>query len=101
MSRSAEQFVRVVTAMSHPDFSPKSMAEIAKQAGLAETTTWRILKSLEKQGWTTHNPKDHAWILGSPIIKLAHAHRRYMLNKMNSIQSDYESIAGESLGHDR
>ncbi len=95
-----ERTIQVINSMAHPDLTPKRREEIAQQADLPETTTWRILKSLEKQGWAIHSSKNHTWILGGPLIKLAHAHRRYMLNQMDSIQNDYESVAGESLNHE-
>ncbi|MCB1872010.1 MAG: helix-turn-helix domain-containing protein [Gammaproteobacteria bacterium] len=95
-----QRTIQVINSMAHSDLTPKRREEIAQQADLPETTTWRILKSLEKQGWAVRNPKDHTWTLGSPLIKLAHAYRRYTLNQMSSIQSDYESVAGESLSHD-
>lgn len=94
-----ERTIQVVMSMATPDLAPKSRDEIAQQAGLPGSTTWRILKSLEKQGWAVQNPTEHTWFLGKPLIQLAHAHRQYALSQLDAIKEDYQSASGEALGH--
>ncbi|MCU7846687.1 MAG: helix-turn-helix domain-containing protein [Candidatus Thiodiazotropha sp. (ex Lucinoma kastoroae)] len=57
-----ERTIQVVMSMATPDLTPKNRDEIALHAGLPGSTTWRILKSLEKQGWAVHNPIEHTCI---------------------------------------
>ncbi|MCU7846688.1 MAG: helix-turn-helix domain-containing protein [Candidatus Thiodiazotropha sp. (ex Lucinoma kastoroae)] len=94
-----ERAIQVIMSMATPDLAPKNRNEIAKNAGLPGSTTWRILKSLEKQGWAVHNPIEHTWFLGKPLIQLAHAHRQYAISQLDSIKEDYRSVSGEALSH--
>ena len=83
------------------DFSAKTLSEIDEHTNVPATSSWRILKSLEAQGWVIEKKisgkKNSQWEISRKIVGIAHAFERQALNKVHSIKNEFRDITGRDL----
>lgn len=99
MNESVRRAIRLMELICSEGFRPKAFAELHSQSGIPGPTAWRLLKTLEAEGWAKCNGDSVAaqWSAGDALLRFAHAHRRGALQRVHAIESDYQRISGEEL----
>ncbi len=100
-NRSVLRATSILECLFSDDFSGKTLDDVIAATDIPWTTVWRILKTLESQGWVTETTiqggKKTRWKTSRKILEIAHAYKRYALNKAHAIELEYLNIAGEEL----
>jgi DNA-binding IclR family transcriptional regulator len=83
------------------DFKGMSLREISNDTGIPSTTAWRMLKTLESQGWVVEMPvlgsKQGHWRVSTKLAEISQAYKRYSLERVNSIKKEYTRVTGEEM----
>jgi DNA-binding IclR family transcriptional regulator len=70
--RAVDRALDVLSAVADAD-SPQTIQQIAERAELSITTTFRLLRTLQQQGYVMPSPQDGRYVLGFRVLELAHA----------------------------
>jgi DNA-binding IclR family transcriptional regulator len=70
--RAVERALGVLGALAETD-APQTLQVIAERAELSVTTTFRLLRTLQQQGFVTPSADDGRYVLGFRVLELAHA----------------------------
>jgi IclR family transcriptional regulator, KDG regulon repressor len=70
--RAVERAADVLAALAEAD-TPQTLQAIAERAELSVTTTFRLLRTLQRQGFVMPSVHDGRYVLGFRVLELAHA----------------------------
>ncbi|MHB1171903.1 MAG: IclR family transcriptional regulator [Lacisediminihabitans sp.] len=70
--QSAERVLRVLETIG-ASVTGVTAAEVAERLGLNLSTTYRLLNTLQRQGYIAHQPSEHRYILGRTVDALGRA----------------------------
>lgn len=101
LNSSVIKAMKIMNFLMQDDFKGKSLNEIYKGLNFSCSTCFRILKSLESEGWVVgrniSGGKEIIWCLGKVSINTAFQYKRHSLNEAQQLKSDYLNITGEEL----
>src|SRR3990170_4342605 len=88
--QSAERVLRILETIGAAP-SGVTASEIAVELGLNLSTTYRLLKTLERQEYAGRQPDDHRYILGRTVDTLGRA-LRYQLVATPEVRATLRSV---------
>jgi DNA-binding IclR family transcriptional regulator len=99
--QSAQKAMRIFECLADGDFAGKTVLEICGDMRASQTTVWRLLKTMEAEGWVVELPrpgrKDGLWKISSKLSKVAHAYERHALAQMHQIEREFIEVTGREL----
>lgn len=101
LNQSVIKGLRVLEALFEDGFAAKTKRQIIADTGLAHSSTWRQLKTLEHQGWIVEVPAETpgqvAWRLSDKLIRISIEFKKHTLAGVQATERDYLELTGEIL----
>lgn len=99
LNQSVTKASRILDALCEGGFRAKSLGELFEATGIGTTTAWRLLRTLEADGWVeaTGDGRSSRWRVGRKFLEVAFAYRRQALGQVQNIETEYRQISGEEL----
>ena len=93
--------IAVLEALFEGDFSAKTEKELRLATGLAGTSLWRILQTLEALGWVVQihesGTKAAHWRVSTKLARIAWAYERDAFRRVQQIEQEYQNVTGKEL----
>lgn len=91
----------LLEVLSKGDFQGMPLNQVARAADIPNVTAWRLLKTLESQGWAKElqmpGTKTKAWKAGEKLLDVAHAHEHQAMKQVHTIRENFFRISGKEL----
>lgn len=95
-NNSVSRLLQVFECLYADDFSPKSALDIVERTDIPMTSVWRILKTLETQGWAV-NTSQKTWKVSDKMLGIAEAYELHAIRRVQAIRDEYRSVTGKEL----
>ena len=92
---------RIMEALYEDGFEGKNLKEISRTTDIPLTTAWRLLKTLESEGWVIEMPvvgsKQGRWKVSTKLAAIADAYEQHALAQIQGVKWEFKQVTGREL----
>lgn len=100
-NQSVAKALRLFETLFEDGFEGRSLKEVRQATGIPASTAWRLLKTLEVQGWVVEVPmpgqQESRWRVSAKLASIADAYQQHMIARAHGIKQEFFNVTGRSL----